>query len=932
MINSYIKLAIAALLPVVVSTILYSLDKKTAYGKLNKNAKQIVAGIIFGALAIVGTEWGIPINGAQVNCRDAAVIIAGLLFGGPAGIIAGLIGGIERWVAVAWGVGEFTKIACSVSTILAGFYAAAMRKFLFENKKPGWLLSYAMGIVMEVFHLTMVFVTNMSEPEKALKVVMACSLPMITANGLSVMLSAIAITMISNEKIVKKPENARISQTIQRWLLLTVAVAFIVSTAFLFQLQNAIAKKQTNDLLNLAVSDVTDDIKEASNRNLIDLTKTVASELSTDNLNKIANKHGIAEINIIANNGIILHSTNKDFVGYDMNSGEQSKQFMLELNKAHEYAQEYGPISYDESISRKYAGLKTKDGFIQIGYDAVHFQNDIDHEIIGVTRNRHVGSTGYILIVNENFDIVSAPEEFDINSYIKNKGTTATNIKKGEIFKTTVNGTSCFCLFSSAEGYYIISILPEDEALQIRDVAMYVNTYMEILIFAVLFIFIYLIIKKVVVNKIKDVNSSLAKITGGNLDEVINVRSNEEFASLSDDINSTVDTLKHYIDEASARIDKELEFAKNIQASALPTIFPAFPNKTEFDIHATMTPAKEVGGDFYDFYFVGENTLAFLIADVSGKGIPAAMFMMTAKTLIKNLAETGIPVEEVMTRANDELCNMNDTGMFVTAWLGEINLNTGLLSFVNAGHNPPLIKRNAGNYEYLKARSGLVLAGMEGIKYRRNEINLLPGDCLYLYTDGVTEATNSDIKLYGEDRLLDTINTIDVTSCEDMCKSIKSSVDSFVNGAEQFDDITMLSFALKELNDYNDLVVIPNINSIARVTEFVENWMIRTKVDQRAINKINIAIDEIYSNIVNYSGADWSSVHYERDLENIYLVFCDNGMEYNPLANEDPDITLSADERSVGGLGVFMVKRIMDNVEYKYEDGKNILKLTKKII
>jgi serine phosphatase RsbU (regulator of sigma subunit) len=324
---------------------------------------------------------------------------------------------------------------------------------------------------------------------------------------------------------------------------------------------------------------------------------------------------------------------------------------------------------------------------------------------------------------------------------------------------------------------------------------------MEILIYAVLFVFIYLIIKKVVVNKIQDVNSSLAKITSGNLNETINVRSNVEFASLSDDINSTVDTLKHYIAEASARIDKELEFAKNIQSSALPTIFPAFPNKTEFDIFATMTPAKEVGGDFYDFYYVDDNTLAFLIADVSGKGIPAAMFMMTAKTLIKNLAETSISVEEVFTRANDELCKMNDAGMFVTAWMCEINLTTGIMSFVNAGHNPPLVKRGNGDFEYFKVRSGLVLAAMEGIKYHKNEIQLMPGDKVFLYTDGVTEATDANVELFGEDRLLAKINCVKDKDCTSICYEIKNSVDEFVGKAEQFDDITMLAFDLNELND-----------------------------------------------------------------------------------------------------------------------------------
>ncbi len=200
----------------------------------------------------------------------------------------------------------------------------------------------------------------------------------------------------------------------------------------------------------------------------------------------------------------------------------------------------------------------------------------------------------------------------------------------------------------------------------------------------------------------------------------------------------TVAALKRYIDEAAARIDKELEFAKNIQSSALPSVFPAFPQRKDFDIHATMHTAKEVGGDFYDFYITDGNILNFLIADVSGKGIPAAMFMMRAKTQLKSLTESGLSMDEVFTRGNNGLCEGNDAGMFVTAWQGGLNLETGLVSFANAGHNPPLVKHKDGSFEYLKSRAGLVLAGMEGLKYKEQELNLSAGDIIFLYTDGVT--------------------------------------------------------------------------------------------------------------------------------------------------------------------------------------------------
>ena len=330
------------------------------------------------------------------------------------------------------------------------------------------------------------------------------------------------------------------------------------------------------------------------------------------------------------------------------------------------------------------------------------------------------------------------------------------------------------------------------EAALSRNVSVGVTTAMQIVVFAALFIMIFILVKRLVVNNIYRINDSLSAITEGNLDTVVEVRSHVEFEDLSNDINTTVDTLKRYIADAAARIDAELAFAKAIQHAALPSVFPPYPGRKEFDIHAAMYTAREVGGDFYDFYFVDEDTLAFLVADVSGKGIPAAMFMMQSKTLLKSCAESGMPIEQVLTTANEKLCEGNDAGMFVTAWMGLLNVRTGLVTFANAGHNPPLVKRADGSWAYHKTRAGLVLAGMEGIRYRRFELQLEPGDTIYLYTDGVTEATNVEEKLYGDARLLALLNRMQGGSAREICEAVKADVDAFAGKAEQFDDITML--------------------------------------------------------------------------------------------------------------------------------------------
>ncbi len=931
--NEYMKLCVAALLPVAATVLLYIVDKKTPFGKLNYYVRQVIFGIIFGALAVVGTEWGIHINGATMNCRDAAVLTGGLMFGSPAGIIAGLIGGIERWFSDA---GEFTRIACAASTVIAGIYAAALRKFMFEDKKPGWLISFAVGVVMEVFHLTMVFFTNMSDSVRAMEIVKECTLPMVIANGASVMLAAFLLTLIAGESLLslRKKGGVRISQTIQRWMLIAVMLAFVGTSILVYGLQTRIAETQMDDLLVNAIDEIEADIKDASDKNLLTVTHSVIKKLQTMDINSAAKEFEVTEISRIDKNGIIVESSVLNYEGYDMRKGEQSAEFLclLEENGPDEFVQEFGPISSDQSLSRKYAGVRTPDGFIQVGYDAERFQRDIDDEVKGITKNRHVGKTGYILIVTQSLDVVSAPADFTFD-----EKDSVGEPEEDTTFRMKLSGEMSYCRYRTSEGYYIVSVLPEKEALEVRNVVLYVNTFMEILVFAILFALIYSLIKRVVVNRIKSINKSLGRITEGNLNEVVDVRSNAEFASLSDDINSTVDTLKHYIDEAAARIDKELEFAKEIQSSALPSTFPAFPKRKELDIYALMDPAKEVGGDFYDFYITNNDILNFLIADVSGKGIPAAMFMMRAKTELKSLTERDIPVGDVFTLGSEALCEGNDAMMFVTAWQGCVDLTNGKMTFANAGHNPPLVRRAGGKFEYLRSKAGFVLAGMEGIKYKTQTIDLEKGDTVFLYTDGVTEATNASKQLFGEERLISAVNSRDFTDMKELCEFVKGEVDSFVGEAPQFDDITMVAFT------YVGRPPIPHvsfekacIDDITEVTSFVETELEKLGCPMKTVVQLNVAIDEIYSNIVKYAypsepGPAEVSLIYREDPGCVYIKFRDSGIPYNPLTKDDPDVTLSADERTIGGLGIYMVKKTMDDVKYKYENGENILTIKKNL-
>ena len=597
-----------------------------------------------------------------------------------------------------------------------------------------------------------------------------------------------------------KIKKRRISRSFLKGLLIVVAVAFIATTVFLWVFQTNLAERNASNLLKLNIKDVKQDITDASNEHLLKLSWEIADELNsaeaitTDLLNELTVKYDVTEISCVNEEGIITVTTYPDFMNFDMRTGKQSAEFMVLLSGEKEHVQEYGPVSYDQSISRKYGGvILEKGGFVQVGYGAERFQRDIDEFVIGVTKNRHVGEKGCMIIVDEKYKIVSGPEKSE-GSQIDITGIALDKEKHrpGEKFLSEYYGEKCYCMYHEAEGYLILAVIPKSEAALSRNVAVVITMIMQVIIFVSLFIMIYLLVKRLVVNNIYRINDSLSEITEGNLETVVDVRTHVEFEELSDDINSTVDTLKRYIADAKARIEAELVLAKAIQHSALPSVFPPYPNRKDFEIWADMYTAKEVGGDFYDFYFVNEDTLAFLIADVSGKGIPAAMFMMTAKTLIKSYAESGMSVEEVFTQANAKLSEGNDSGMFVTAWMGYIDLKTGRISYANAGHNPPLVRHGNGSYEYLKTRPGLVLAGMEGIRYRSNVVELQPGDVIFLYTDGVTEANNASEELYGTERLKELLDSNTDKDAEHICEVVKADVDSFADGVEQFDDITML--------------------------------------------------------------------------------------------------------------------------------------------
>ena len=314
-------------------------------------------------------------------------------------------------------------------------------------------------------------------------------------------------------------------------------------------------------------------------------------------------------------------------------------------------------------------------------------------------------------------------------------------------------------------------------------------------------------IKMNIIRPIEKLNKATGEMVSNIDNDVefnVNIHTDDELETLAESFGKMDKDLRTYIRDLEKvtaekeRIGAELNVATKIQADMLPRIFPPFPDRKEIDLYASMTPAKEVGGDFYDFFLVDDDHLALVMADVSGKGVPAALFMVIAKTLIKNCLLTGDSPAEALSSTNDQLAECNESDMFVTVWLAVIDLKTGKGMAANAGHEHPALRRAGGEYELEVYRHSVAVATMEGMPFKEHEFELNPGDSLFVYTDGVAEATSADNELFGTDRMLTALNSEPDALPDRILENVMNGINDFVKEAEQFDDITMLCFRYNE--------------------------------------------------------------------------------------------------------------------------------------
>ncbi len=382
------------------------------------------------------------------------------------------------------------------------------------------------------------------------------------------------------------------------------------------------------------------------------------------------------------------------------------------------------------------------------------------------------------------------------------------------------------------------------------------------------------------------------------------------------------------------RMEKELTVGRKIQMSIVPLEFPAFPDHDEFNVYAALQPAREVGGDFYDFFFIDEDRFCFYIGDVSGKGVPAALFMAVAKTLIKSRAIDDSSTASILTHLNQELIRVHKASMSVSLFMGILNIKTGVLLYTNAGHKPPYFKRAKGVIERLDRLHGPVAGTAKGLVYKEDSTVLSKEDMLLIYTDGVTSANNKANNMFSEKRLAEFLASREYESVEDIVRSTVSDVKRFEDGADQTDDMTVLAVQFLKTPQAStgpklELTVQNRLPENSRVKQHFNTFSEHYNIPQQVRLKMNVVLDELLTNIISYAYHDDKEhdieIKVELSADRLKVSLVDDGVPFNPFGVEKLDTNLSLEERKIGGLGIHLVRNIMDKVSYRRRIDKNVI-------
>ena len=614
----------------------------------------------------------------------------------------------------------------------------------------------------------------------------------------------------------------------------------------------------------------------------------------------------IDEVNVVDRSGRIIASNDPHCLNVMMAGDPVMDEFMALTNGVTAtVSQPFRAHARNPSVRAKYlaAAFPGGDGFVQVGLEEKRLAKMLPSILGYIFDEWLLGRTGFFLCADlDTGRLISNPVNhrdaartlretgYDVNA-ARGHEFVANGRSCGRTFTARLFGENCRCRAFLFGGHRFVAALPMREHYDTRFVLV---TVFGSILFVVL----------------------------------------AAFALFTDRIFRDSDRLKTFYKAEDMRRAKDMAIAASIQESAIPRVFPPFPEEKRMDIFASMHTAKDVGGDFYDFFFTRTGRFVFLVADVSGKGVSAALFMMRAKATINGIARTGMPLDEVAARANNALSRDNDANMFVTVWIGEIDLATGVLRYVNAGHNPPLLVRGgpgAPGPKFVHERSGMMFGVMPGVMYRLHTLRLAPGDMFYLYTDGITEQPDAKGDLFGEERLAFSMEAmLAAHTCvveggaSPLLAAIFDAVIAHGAGEEQADDCTQLVICYN--GDRRMKAFDPTQSGVAAASEWLDGVLAGFGAEAEGIGAVlHVIMDEICSNIIRHSGATGFEVGIDLTEEprGVRMTFIDDGIAYDPLSHTDPDTTLGIEERPIGGLGIMMVKKMASSVSYSRDGDRN---------